>query len=86
MGDHGLQFGWQEGYGAFSVSASNLGKVKKYIANQAEHHRKMTFETEFVDLLQKYGIEFDPKYVFRQVSPPTGLVFLLPLPRPSGLG
>jgi hypothetical protein len=36
MGDHGLQFGWQEGYGAFSVSASNLGKVKKYIANQAD--------------------------------------------------
>src|SRR5579871_266898 len=64
MNEHGLQFGWQEGYGAFSVSASNLGKVRKYIANQAEHHRKMTFETEFVDLLRKHGIEFDPKYVF----------------------
>ena len=64
MTDHGLQFGWQEGYGAFSVSASNLSKVEKYIANQAKHHRKMTFETEFEDLLRKHGIEFDPKYVF----------------------
>jgi putative transposase len=64
MNDHGLQFGWQQGYGAFSVSASSLRKVEQYIANQAKHHRKMTFETEFKDLLRKHGIEFDPKYVF----------------------
>jgi putative transposase len=46
------------------VSSSNLSAVEHYIANQAEHHRKMTFEDEFVALLKKHGIQFDPKYVF----------------------
>jgi len=64
MNEHGMKFGWQEGYGAFSVSASNLGVVDRYIANQARHHRKMTFEQEFEGLLRKHGIQFDPKYVF----------------------
>jgi len=64
MNEHGIRFGWQEGYGAFSVSASNLGTVERYIANQAKHHRRMTFEDEFVALLKKHGIKFDPKYVF----------------------
>jgi REP element-mobilizing transposase RayT len=64
MNEHGVRFGWQEGYGAFSVSASNLNAVEPYIANQAKHHRKMSFEDEFVALLKKHGIRFDPKHVF----------------------
>ncbi|HEY7402729.1 MAG TPA: IS200/IS605 family transposase [Candidatus Angelobacter sp.] len=64
MNDHGMSFAWQEGYGDFSVSKSNLGAVERYIANQEQHHRKMTFEEEFLGLLKKHGIEFDPKYVF----------------------
>jgi putative transposase len=64
MKDHGLNFSWQEGYGAFSVSASNLEAVKRYIANQEKHHRKITFEDEFITLLKKHGIDYDPKFVF----------------------
>ena len=64
MNEHGMKFAWQEGYGAFSVSKSNLGAVKRYIANQERHHRKMTFEQEFIGFLKKLGIEFDPKHVF----------------------
>jgi putative transposase len=64
MNEHGSRFGWQEGYGAFSVSASNLDAVVRYIENQERHHRKMTFENEFIGLLKKHGIEFDPKHVF----------------------
>jgi putative transposase len=44
INEHGDEFAWQEGYGAFSVSASNLDTVKRYIANQESHHRKVTFE------------------------------------------
>ena len=64
MKEHGIRFGWQEGYGAFSVSASNLAAVERYIQNQPAHHRKITFEQEFLTLLRKHGIDFDPKYVF----------------------
>jgi putative transposase len=64
INEHGMEFNWQEGYGAFSVSTSNLGTVKRYIANQEQHHRKKTFEHEFEGLLRKHGIPFDPKYVF----------------------
>ncbi len=63
MSERGNHFAWQEGYGAFSVSTSNLGAVKKYIQNQEAHHRKISFEQEFVALLKKHGVEFDPKYV-----------------------
>jgi putative transposase len=64
MNEHGLKFAWQEGYGAFSVSASNLVVVERYIANQERHHRKMTYEQEFLGFLKKHGIRFDPRYVF----------------------
>jgi len=60
----GTRFSWQEGYGAFSVSASQLSTVKAYIKNQAGHHKKRTFEDEFIALLKKYGIEYDPQFVF----------------------
>src|SRR5271157_1764712 len=61
---NGQRFAWQEGYGAFSVSHSQRQVVADYIANQAEHHRKWSFEQEFVALLRKAGIEYDPRYVF----------------------
>jgi putative transposase len=60
----GRGFSWQEGYGAFSVSASQVPVVKRYIENQEEHHRKRDFEEEFVVLLRHCGIEYDERYVF----------------------
>ena len=60
----GLRFAWQEGYGAFSVSSSNIDAVIRYINNQEKHHRKFTFEQEFIAMLKKHDIPFDPKYVF----------------------
>ena len=58
-------FSWQNGYGAFTVSASQIEKVKVYIANQEKHHRKIgSFRDEFIALLTANGIEFDEKYLF----------------------
>lgn len=56
-------FAWQEGYGAFSVSASQTPDVVRYIQNQREHHEKKSFEEEFVGLLKRYGVSYDPAYV-----------------------
>ena len=61
--DHRL-FGWQNGYAAFSVSPSQIGKVTQYIATQPEHHKRRSFEEEFLLLLKKAGVEYDPRYVF----------------------
>jgi putative transposase len=62
---HGVQkFEWQEGYGAFTVSPSQLTKVQRYIANQIEHHGTKTFEEEYVELLRLSGVEFDEKYLW----------------------
>ena len=60
----GHGFCWQEGYGAFSVSPSQVSVVKRYIQNQEEHHRKRNFEEEFVALLRNCGIQYDERYVF----------------------
>ena len=60
----GHKIAWQKGYAAFSVSASNVPAVVRYIQNQEAHHRKMTFDEELVTLLRKHGVEFDPKFVF----------------------
>ena len=57
-------FAWQEGYAAFSVSASGVGAVKKYIENQPEHHKRRSFEEEFLAMLEKCGVAYDPKFVF----------------------
>jgi REP element-mobilizing transposase RayT len=57
-------FAWQEGYSVFSVSKSQEEAVKKYIAGQAERHRKEDFKTELLRFLRVHGIEFDEKYVF----------------------
>ena len=57
-------FAWQEGYGAFAVSMSQVDTVVHYIRNQAEHHRRRSFEEEFVLLLKKAGIDYDPANLF----------------------
>ena len=57
-------FAWQIGYGAFSVSHSKLVEVEKYIANQEEHHRKVSFQEEFVTLLKRHEIEYDERYLW----------------------
>ena len=57
-------FAWQEGYGAFSVSASGLSAAAEYIARQDQHHRNRSFEEEYVELLRKHGIEFEEQYIF----------------------
>jgi REP-associated tyrosine transposase len=58
----GHKFVWQEGYAAFSVSASLVPAVARYIQNQEAHHRKMGFDAEFLALLKKHGVAFDPKF------------------------
>ena len=58
------RFAWQEGYSAFSVSQSQRKTVVDYIDRQAEHHAKWSFEQEFVALLKKSGIPYDPRFVF----------------------
>ncbi len=62
LGEHGIDFAWQEGYAAFSVSASQLSAVREYIQNQAAHHQRRNFEEEFIALLKKSGVAYDPKY------------------------
>ena len=57
-------FAWQTGYGAFSVSLSNVDDVKRYIANQHEHHRVRTFQEEFIALLKRHNIEYDERYIW----------------------
>ena len=59
----GRDFAWQEGYGAFSVSASQTEGVIKYIAGQTAHHAKRSYEDEFLEFLKKYEVEYDPKHV-----------------------
>ncbi len=59
-----FKFNWQEGFGAFSHSRSELDNVVKYILNQPEHHRKTTFREEYLALLRRYEIEFQEEYLF----------------------
>src|ERR1700722_1264606 len=58
------KFAWQTGYGVFSVSESNVAEVTKYIAGQEEHHRKHTFQEEFVAFLKKNNVPYDEKYIW----------------------
>jgi len=65
--DHKMKmrkFGWQEGYAAFSVSESQMPIVREYIRTQKQHHHKQTFQEEFVALLERHGIEYDPRYLW----------------------
>ncbi|PYS59687.1 MAG: IS200/IS605 family transposase [Acidobacteria bacterium] len=54
---------WQRGYGAFTVSQSNVEEVRRYIAKQKEHHRKFSFRDEFIEFLKANGIEYDERYI-----------------------
>lgn len=58
------RFSWQEGYGAFSYSRSQLDRVAKYVMNQPEHHAKRTFRDEYLTLLRKFDVAFRDEYVF----------------------
>ena len=61
------KFRWQEGYGAFSYSRSHIDRVYHYIMNQKEHHRTKTFLEEYTDLLEKFKVDFDKRYIFKPV-------------------
>lgn len=63
-----FKFNWQEGYGAFSYSHSQIDSVVKYIMNQKEHHKKQTFREEYLDFLQKFEIEFKDEYLFKWIE------------------
>jgi putative transposase len=56
-------FSWQRGYGAFTVSQSNIGQVKEYISRQKEHHERKSFRDEFIEFLRANGVEFDERYI-----------------------
>jgi len=62
------KFNWQEGFGAFSYSRSQIDTVINYILNQEEHHNKKTFQEEYIELLKKFEIEYDEKYLFEFVE------------------
>jgi REP element-mobilizing transposase RayT len=58
------KFVWQKGYGAFSVCRSELAAVTAYILNQEEHHRRVNFQEEYIQLLKEYGVEYDERYLW----------------------
>jgi len=62
------KFYWQEGFGAFSYSHSQIDRVVKYVLNQKEHHRKKSFRDEYLDLLKKYDITYNEKYLFEWIE------------------
>ena len=59
------RFSWQEGFVAFSYSRSQLGTVIRYIENQQKHHAKKSFREEYITLLEKFGVEYDQRYIFK---------------------
>ena len=59
-----FKFNWQEGFGAFSYSHSQLDNVIAYIMNQKEHHKKKTFKEEYTDFLKQFNVEYDEQYLF----------------------
>jgi putative transposase len=61
----GCHFSWQEGYGAFSVSHSHLDRVVKYIRNQPTHHRRKSFQEEYVEFLERHHVPYDQRYIFK---------------------
>lgn len=70
INDHRLtrdHFEWQDGYGVFSYSHSQIDRVFKYIENQEEHHKKQTFKEEYLELLKKFKIDYDERYIFQDL-------------------
>lgn len=64
LNDEQPPFAWQQGYGAFGIAESQRHNVVAYISGQAEHHKKWSFEEEFLTLLRRYGIQYDDRFVF----------------------
>lgn len=62
------KFNWQEGYGAFSYGQSQLDRVIQYINNQEQHHQKKSFKEEYIELLQRFNVKFEEKYLFDWVE------------------
>jgi hypothetical protein len=62
------RFSWQEGYGAFSYSKSQIPQVARYIETQEEHHKKKTFIDEYRKILTDFGLEYDEKYLFTPIE------------------
>jgi putative transposase len=62
------KFNWQEGYGGFSYSHSQLSKVIKYIENQEKHHKKQTFKEEYISILEKFNVEYKNEHLFDWIS------------------
>ena len=58
------KFMWQDGYGAFTYSKSHIDRVVKYVLNQPIHHKKQTFREEYLSFLNKFDVDYDPKYLF----------------------
>jgi REP element-mobilizing transposase RayT len=70
INDHSLtpqRFEWQEGYGVFSYSQSQVDSVYKYIQNQQDHHKKQTFKEEYLEFLQRFKVEYDEQYIFQDL-------------------
>jgi REP element-mobilizing transposase RayT len=70
INDHSLtleRFEWQDGYGVFSYSQSQVDRVYKYILNQVAHHQKQTFRDEYLAFLKKFEVEFDEQYIFQEM-------------------
>ena len=61
------KFEWQDGYGGFSYSKSQIDRVVKYINNQKEHHKRKTFLEEYINFLEKFEVDYKPEYVFKQL-------------------
>ena len=62
------KFSWQEGFGVFSYSRSQIDTVIKYIQTQEKHHRKKTFKEEYLEFLEKFKVEYDEKYLFEWID------------------
>lgn len=62
------KFTWQEGYGAFSYSHSHIDGVVKYIMNQEQHHKKIPFKEEYMELLQKFNVEYNERYLLHDIQ------------------
>ncbi|PYJ61625.1 MAG: IS200/IS605 family transposase [Verrucomicrobia bacterium] len=66
----GCRFSWQKGYGAFSVSHSHLDRVANYIRTQEAHHRRKSFQQEYVEFLERHQVRYDQCYIFRPIDDP----------------
>ena len=62
------KFAWQEGFGSFTYSKTQIPNVVRYIENQEEHHKKKSFVDEYVDLLEKFEVKYDKRYIFKDVT------------------